>query len=447
MLKRFLVSCLCLGMISIPYASSSLPFERLVIFGDSLSDTGNFPEPNDYSSSDTPPYNLYIPIANPVNSQLYGTQFQIPESQAHWNYPSEQFLATASSPQGLINGQAKTYRSINWPEYFIYNAFLTKNTANSKLTSWYSLYKASTAPDASTSLNYAWAGALTINGFTNQDYTPFQMMDEQELYDLKQSYLNNKISIGKIAIPGLNQQINIYLNDLNNKKVEKNDSTAYLIYIGGNDIAETLSNDLLSFKLKTFFSKVGSVSFPGTIAMNVKAAVDSLIQNANAKRIYILTYLNVANLPTAYNQSSSPLIRWPLKKLISSIVSTYNKQLISLFNTATYQSIINVLPVGQTIDKVAQTPQFSHSVQNGLSCVNQVATATNPQPNINNCNYNNSQTYFAWNNSHLTTIVNQYVAYQVYYNMINSIHLKTIQSDAKEQEAIKKSITSVLSLS
>ncbi|ALB21374.1 Esterase EstA precursor [Piscirickettsia salmonis] len=58
MLKRFLVSCLCLGMISIPYASSSLPFERLVIFGDSLSDTGNFPEPNDYSSSDTPPYNL-----------------------------------------------------------------------------------------------------------------------------------------------------------------------------------------------------------------------------------------------------------------------------------------------------------------------------------------------------------------------------------------------------
>ncbi|OAJ33961.1 hypothetical protein [Piscirickettsia salmonis] len=446
MLKRFLVSCLYLGMISTPYASPSLPFERLVIFGDSLSDTGNFPEPNNYSSSDTPPYNLYIPIANPVDARLYGTNFQVPQSNISWSYPNKQFLSNASSPQGLINGKVKAYKSINWPEYFIYNAFLTTTTANSKLTSWYNLYKASAIPDASTSLNYAWAGALTINGYTNQNYTPLQMINEQNLYNLKQSYLNNAISISKIAIPGLNQQVNIYLNDLNTKKVVKNDNTAYLIYIGGNDIAETLSNDLLGFKLKTFYRKVGSVASPGSIAMNVKAAVDNLMQNTNAKRIYILTYLNVANLPTAYNKSSSSVLRWSLKKIISSVVSTYNKQLISLFNTATYQPIVNVLPVGQTIDKVVQTPQFSHSVQNGLSCVNQVATATNPQPNINNCNYNNSQTYFAWNNSHLTTIANQYVAYQVYYNMINSISLKTIQSDEKEQKTIKNSVTNILAL-
>lgn len=437
MFKSVVVGSIFLGLMSAAYASNPLPFDRAVIFGDSLSDTGNFPERNDYSSSTFPPYNLYIPISSPVDSNLYNTSFKVPEFNVDWHYPTEQFLAGASSKQGLINGQTKAYRSINWPDYFVYNAF---PKASAKLTSWYNTYTASVPPKVTTSLNYAWAGAMTIDGFANQSYTPVKTISEQELYDLKKSYLDGKTSISDVAIPGLRQQVNIYLNDLNNKKVDKTDNTAYLIYIGGNDIANTLSNDLLKFKLKKFFSEVGSVSSPGIISTNVKDAVDNLIKNAGAKHVYVLTYLNVANLPIAYKESSSSIVRWVLKKIISAVVSTYNKQLTNIFNSSSYRSIVKVLPVGKSIDEIAKTPRFSSSVKNGLSCVSHVATATNPKPNINNCNYNNSQTYFAWNNSHLTTTVNQYAAYQVYHDIVNTVSLKKAQSDAKEQFILKSSI-------
>ena len=423
--------------ISLFAAKQDLHFERVIFFGDSLSDTGNFPEPNNYDSSTVPPYNLYIPISSPVKSTEYGNEFIVPQTtDVSWRYPTKLFLEESSSlKQGLIDRKTKDYRSINWVEYFVFNSF-SSNSA--KLIPWTVLYNASDAPNKQTSVNYAWVWAMTIDGFSNLYYKPINTKNEKELNERKQAYLNGNINIDQVAIPGVRKQVSMYFNDLKTGKIKRNNNTAYIIYIGGNDLSNTLNNDLMKLHVNKFLKTIGSVSFPGIMAMNVKNAVDEIIAKGHAKNIYIVSFLNASNLPRAYNTFSLAPGRWLLKKLITASVTSYNRQLADIFSAKSYESIVKVLPLGDALNRLASQPRFVQSVKNGLSCVSEINTSTKPKPEINNCNYNTDETYFAWNDSHLSTKVNQYAAYQIYNDIVNDHNTPKPKSNPAEDKKLQK---------
>ncbi len=391
-----------------------LPYDRVIIFGDSISDTGNFPAAKHYSSDTSlPPYNLFVPIGNPVNPEYYGNVFTIIHSDTVWHYPSRYFLVWATSPQkSYIDTHEKTIKSINWVEYFVFNALDNEDSPEPILIPSSKIHQEKLFPSKSTSLNYAWAGALTIDGFSGSNYkTITNIHNEQELYALRKNYYDEKTK--EIAIPGIKKQVKMYLHDVDSGLVPANNNTAYLILIGGNDIAATFKNDLMHINFRQFHQKIGTTSTPGTIAKNVVAAIDELINKGNASHIYVLSLFDISKLPSVYHATNNVVIRWIIKKLMHNDVERYNKQLSAIFSQPKYKHVVKFLPVGKSINKLAQEAQFHNSVINGLTCVSNTKELLKPT----DCNYSNKQTYFAWNESHLTTVVHQYFAYRVFKNI------------------------------
>ena len=304
MKKLSLISSIMLLSIGISAALSNTSFDRAIFFGDSLSDIGNFPEPKNYLTAekkDIPLYNLYVPMSNPVDSKLYGKVFNIPNTtEAKWKYPNKTFLNKATTFEGLIDNNIRSSKSINWVEYLVYNNFSHSLLASSKL------YKNNNKVNKNTSIDYAWVGALSINGFGDEDQNIIKgNFGQNDLLKIKEKYTTNGGPSSTIIIPGIRKQVEYHIDNLNKKLVPKDSNTAYFILVGGNDISETLKNDLLGLHPVTFLEKTGSTISYGTIAKNVKASVDMLIDKAHAEHIYVLTLLNIANLPTAYHQSSN----------------------------------------------------------------------------------------------------------------------------------------------
>ena len=344
----------------------------------------------------------------------------------------------------MINERPRAYRSINWPEYFVYSALSQSVLSPSSKVYFNTYYNKQPAPGKHVSINYAWAGAMTINGFTNLNYAPENEQTENQAYNAVDLYRARKKLITALGIPGTLKQVSFYTQDIANNRVNAYpNSTAYLMYVGGNDISNAMKNDLLKLKLTTFFDTIGSIKNPGTMAENVRKSVDQLMQpitsgGAGAKHIYVFTYPNIANTPEAYHFASNGLVRWILHEVITSCVSTYNAQLEEIFSASKYKGIVTILPIGGAINSLSKLPRFTASVQKGLSCIDEVATATNATPSINNCNYNNNQTYFGWNNAHFTTAVNQKIAYAVYSDMLNPTPSIKLNQQQGKNVSLKK---------
>ena len=77
--------------------------EHVVFFGDSLVDTGDYPEPSNVNDPDLMNFNLYVPITNPIN--VSDDDFRM-------------FLTSSlgvPGGQGEINNEEKVQFSENWP--------------------------------------------------------------------------------------------------------------------------------------------------------------------------------------------------------------------------------------------------------------------------------------------------------------------------------------------
>ena len=132
-----------------------------------------------------------------------------------------------------------------------------------------------------------------------------------------------------------------------------------------------------------------------------------------------------------------------MQKIIQYTVSSYNKQLVKIFSSKEYENKVTLLPVATSLNNLAKEKRFSDSVSNGLTCVDNIPSADSANPNINNCNYDDTtRTYFAWNNSHLSTVVNQFMAYKVSDDMSKQ-NLLTLDSDDSHDQ---KNITNLLRL-
>ena len=107
----FIILFLSFGLaFSMDNHTSSITKKHYIIFGDSLSDIGNYPEPKNVNHPTLENYNLYVPITNPVAESFYGSE----------GTPSKQYLEYAIGTQGSINQKKRNAYSINWVLYFLY---------------------------------------------------------------------------------------------------------------------------------------------------------------------------------------------------------------------------------------------------------------------------------------------------------------------------------------
>ena len=122
---------------------------KYIFFGDSLTDTGNMPQPSQYKSDKTntllKAYNLYVPISNPVPQSLYSAEVD-QDNLPNFYYPSYKFLKNSLNSDVIsrtINHSPRVNYSINWPLYFVYNSEI-QDSDNADdimpLISWFKLY-------------------------------------------------------------------------------------------------------------------------------------------------------------------------------------------------------------------------------------------------------------------------------------------------------------------
>lgn len=398
-------------------------YRRMVFFGDSLTDTGNFPEPANVNAPDINNLNLYVPITNPVPLSSYGKAehlFSFHEKKT--NIPSLDFLKKSIPTQGLINGKNKTLYSINWPLYLSYNY-----AAKQPLITWYHHYINHSLP--ATNINYAWAGAITGKGdgeqcFYKSGETYPGLCSAQTIAKQRLSYLNytnNNPSYDKnthyaltdIQIPSLKKQVSLYLDD---KTVSVKDNTSFFIYIGGNDIGDFLrnyhkdsSNPLMLMDSMIHLSVK-------KIAQNVLDAVNQ-IESAYKKTKYknynfhILTLLNLANMHEAYHYEKTPVFGNILKIVINYIVDRYNHSLREAFKNRAH---VTVLEAGSFVNNAASESRYASSIKNGTTCIASSSEYIDPvQSSNNNCNYFSGympKTFFNWNNNHFTSKIHQLMA-------------------------------------
>lgn len=403
--------------------AKTFPYDRLVVFGDSLSDTGNVPEMFHFTFDDvttTPvPYNLYIPVSAPVAPSLYGQS--IKQLSGSWHYPSLSFLekslpdqpGSIEITQANIQKQRVAY-SMNWPVYLAYNAWTDDHRL--PLLPWQLAYK---HQQSLTSYNYAWASAITIDGCADIEYTPMTCGDEETIYKKQQAYrLGKNSDLNGFPIPGLIKQVDLYTHDDFAKPHHL--STAYIILIGGNDLGKTLREQFLHFKWISFYRTVKY-----NIPNNVQQAVDHLTQY-QAKHpdapydIYVLTYFDISKTPTAYHFIKNAIGRYFITKIIHWTVNFYNKRLVAEFGNSS-DPHVHLIDLASDIDPLLNNSTYKEAVSHGLMCVeDQPPSYIMPSVDVGQCDYQKDKnTAFAfWNNSHLATAMQQQMASEVYHQIM-----------------------------
>ncbi|AIT08857.1 hypothetical protein LO80_01925 [Candidatus Francisella endociliophora] len=440
---------LVLTIVSGAYAKDNTHYKNFIVFGDSISDTGNLPE--NYllqNSAEDLPMNYVVPVTNPIAENMLGTNFQMPSFVAD-NYPDMTWAwSVPNSEYAELSHPNKEHYSFGWFDYFIYNTYPQANTPS--MVNWIDLYRNPNSLKDSTSLNYAVVGAMTIDGYTNPDYfavtTPVDEGDigkEQEQVKSKIDSYTKSVSNDNwenLAVAGVIKQIKFYLYDKNKySQLQDNTDTAYIVWIGANDISNAMLNKLLKGKLNAFKQDIGTFKLPGNIANNIQEAVKMLEKQAGAKHIYVINAYNLGLTPTARNFGA-------LYSLPSLISQALNAQLEILFVN---DSNVKVIDMGSKLDKAIVSREFVAKAKKTETCSKDYFSA---QVIENNCYYkpmSPREGYPFWNNSHLAQPMQQIIAFELMNKIINEPFLEranvlTIQNPEKIDKEIAAIANSIV---
>ncbi|MDA7742399.1 SGNH/GDSL hydrolase family protein [Francisellaceae bacterium] len=397
-----------------PALKPKIDVRRYVVFGDSLSDTGNYPEPTNVEAPRFSNFNLYIPVSNPVPENLYGKN----------GFPSKEFLQRSVKYQGKINGQPKSYYSMNWPLYFTYGK------QNHQLVSWYAHTKDSNSTVHS--INYAWASAVsgkessdgkTQTGLCFHDdgseigvCSKTSILKGRAAYALHTQDLHYDQEHGydyqDMVIPDVGKQVELYIEDTR-PLIRKN--TSFIIYIGANDISRYLRAHIVRVMFGAYHSDVKSMT--KGIVSNVEQAVQKLKaaypSSNQGNHIYILTLPNFDYLHVIHDFSLVP----NAAAALTYAVQQYNAELGIAFKD---NPDVSVIDSGTFIDALAHKSIYAASAKSGSTCIGSdddlreayvtpLAVISNT-----NCGYVNKNgeevSYFGWNNAHFTSSVNKDIA-------------------------------------
>jgi phospholipase/lecithinase/hemolysin len=366
---------------------------NMIVFGDSLSDGGNFPEssqiwknPGAKKDLSNAVAQIYVPFSNPVNTQ---------NNDAAWPTLDDHYL----SKQAPLGDQKtpRTYRSISWPQFFLYEAQL-KHIAFSQLIAPSELIHARTiAPQIS--FNYAWGFALSGFQCANPYYQPIKNCTQQTIDAAKANYLSSETpaNYAAIEIPGLSTQMNLFLHDVQSKKVVVDKNTLYTFWIGGNDLI-VASNALLHHKnpFPLLHFALGNVA--SHVLDNIAILLRSLPTTARPAKLYVFTLFNPGLTPTYYHTA--------LGHLGNFLVHCANAWLrwdVAIFNLFSKTKIIVVPTNGWFLESAADPAFIWHA---GQACQFAGGNYTDP----NNIPVSNCAGFMFWNAVHPATPMNTIIA-------------------------------------
>ena len=406
--------------------SEEIMDHNIIFFGDSLVDTGNYPESSNVHHPTLKNFNLYVPVSNPVSSEDSGLS----------KHFLEESLGDLSS-RGKIDGQSKTLYSANWPLYF------THQVSSHPLIPSYRLQEDNIDPH---NINYAWAGAVTgdPSGVAERDGACYHTngtsfsgkCDAHTILDNKNLYIshtksdpnfdkNTNYLYNDLQVPDLGKQVSLYLND---HSVALRDNTEFFIGIGNNDIGNFLKKNILGIAIHSTasFQNIIDQNIP-LFVNNIKTAVqrieDAYKGTSNRDfKICIPTLMHLSNLHIGYSYTHPsifglrvwiPIISDRIKAAIDNSADTYNHNLETVFANDPHVQIIHT---GDFLNTLAKSAEYKDSIEHGRVCINDSSYTAPDTTHTKNCHYvNNGRdvTYYNWNKSHLTSPVNKSLAQYV----------------------------------
>jgi hypothetical protein len=420
------------------------PYSNVIIFGDSQSDIGNGPESLTYyelnaaTGANKIATALYVPISNPINAKtekvLSNINIDFPPSSR-----LKQFKLTL--PQALpicTNGTcyAKKHRSLNWVEYFIYNA--AKNgliSAPVDLRPWIMQYKQRSKGLINQSVDYAWYSAMS-NAQCSHAPFPYAPMpctsgrlslsasiyQKQRLYRKKQSKIDSKANASlryQMIIPSLQKQIELFKSDLRSHKVLVNSNTLYIVWTAVNDIGSAfqlygkkeISSNTLKYQLQ--------YRIPNLIAGNDESSIVNQLIKLGAKHIVVLGQYNLGLTPGALAKRHLGLVRHIIIDKANQLIMLYNTSLRNLitrnFDSTQVKYIDIQEPIAQLVFDHGPLSVYAQTL--GEMCDASVSQEGIQKGEAVSCYDNNNRFIGWWNQAHLSTQFNQLIASTVLENL------------------------------
>lgn len=456
--------------------SIQYPFSNVIFFGDSLSDIGNGPESLTLSGDDTGSglfTNTYVPISNPVDpdndSILSGIELKFPPM----DQSSKSYKAALPPQLQLCQGGncvKRKFLSLNWVEYFVYNAVLLKLIAPGvDLRPWVIQYQ-ETDVDHHQSVDYAFYSALSGDACGDFDLNPVpcrfhglplqaSVFAKQNIYRNEQSKtdaLGNRALREQVIIPGLRKQIEMFRRDKNRKRVMVDDNTLYVVFIGANDISRVFFEFVDGKTSLGQFLQALNVTIPREIASKryLRSGVNRLIQ-LGAKKIRVLGQYNIGTSPEIFSDAGVDALaeKHVLAAALSVLVSLYNHSLRRFVSEYTDQGEVDVeyvdlqSPMEEVMnqfcslepDDCAPQGYFFTTGERCISAVQPLIAAGGAASCFHQDPYITGAPIGFWNDAHLST---------QYYQVIASTLLSQLTGgtqDTKAQQTLdtKKSLNEV----
>jgi hypothetical protein len=352
-----------------PALNTEQSISNVMIFGDSLSDIGNGPSSLTFDGDDTGSgyfTNTYVPISNPVNPDadhiLPGTGLLFPPTDGN----SKLYQATLP-PQLLLctDGTCvdREFRSLNWVEYFVYNAALRKLMAPGvDLRPWVIQHNENDV-NLSQSVNYAFYSGMSGKGCVNWDLDTvdcrvtvegvelpleasvflkqLEYREEQSETDIP---LNKALRKGVIT-PSLRKQIEMFKHDKELGRVKVNNSTGYFVYTGANDISEAFFSFIDGDSTFEEFLLALTVKIPGEIAdkKDPESGVSQLIKH-EAKIIRVLGQYNLGYSPEVLTEAGVDTLveLHGVAAALDVLITMYNDSLKHFINEQKDQGLVDV---------------------------------------------------------------------------------------------------------
>jgi hypothetical protein len=427
-------------------------FSNVIIFGDSQSDIGNGPENltiYDQSSASSPHYaaNIYVPISNPVNTEKDIILPKLPIKFPPMNgVQDERFTLTLPNKLPLCHQDhcyRKAFRSLNWSEYFIYNA-VEQNIVHSPadFRPWVIQYHRADDPSIHQSVNYAWYAAMSTGQCHRFDYTVCPCtMDHLTLSDSvyhaqnKYRYHQTTDNMAKnmelrhaLIIPSTQKQIQMFKNDLVHHKVIVNNRTLYIVWTGANDIAAAFTKMQKKQISKSNFFQTLTRDIPTTIAGKNNHSIVQQLLSIGAKHIIIVGQYNLDLVPGILTEYKTKTQRLKAVKAMMRISHAYNAALYQIIKTSYSPVLVQFVDIETPINELIFKKHmfFSYLQTLGESCINHTNQNKFMEGDAVSCFTGDVNFPIGWwNDFHLSTQLNQVIAHAI----LTALHRTALENN------------------
>jgi phospholipase/lecithinase/hemolysin len=422
-------------------AVNAAGFSNMIMFGDSLSDGGNLPEsttpyidPSQPKTAGNTDPEFYVPITNPVDtSHGYANPLTISmRVKKNYNWPSLDTFYLSNQASIIGNNTPRAYHSISWPQFFMNYAAQDGLTSSQNIAPSYLLQTHNYA--TTLSVNYAWGYALSTAGCTGENYQALPSCDVASIDAARAAYVSNPSAANRanLEIPGAQEQVTLFLQDVKAHKVAVTHNTLYTFWIGSNDLI--IANHQMD---KGHLGPVVSFML-GSTGKNTITAIKTLLaalpKSDRPAKVYVFNLINPGLTPGYHNSK--------LATLGNFLIASSNYWLN--FNAFTFNLLsptkIQIIPVYSWYQTASTNAYYSANI--GKAC--QVSGGDYTHAGV--IPSTNCHGFMFWNDVHPAAPLHMDTAYHFEQSIEGGaplVHQKTVtgtQVEAKRIASIKMAL-------